>query len=117
MVSVGTPILKTEIKLVKLVRILTDQKFKRVKTNMNKKTTINPAVVMVPFFKNWWVQFAHDHGHELIYWTAATASIGINVINEIQLAHEEINPRSGPWEYCAYRLIPPASGNIAPSST
>lgn len=43
---------------------------------MKQKTTNRPLVVMFPFLKKLWVQFAHAHGQELMYWTAATASMG-----------------------------------------
>lgn len=50
-VRAGTPIFRIDIKLVKLVNSLTDQKFKRVNTKINTKTTIKPDVVIAPFFK------------------------------------------------------------------
>ena len=67
-----------------------------VKIIIKINTTPIPSKVISPFFINCLVQLAHDHGHELMYCTAATASIGTNVTKEIQLAHAAINPNSGP---------------------
>lgn len=66
-VRAGTPIFNIEIKLVKLVSNLTDQKFNSVNTKMNMKTIIRPDVVIVPPFKKEWVQLAQAHGQELMY--------------------------------------------------
>lgn len=63
---------------------------------MKQKTTNRPLVVMFPFLKKLWVQFAHAHGQELMYWTAATASMGMRVIREIQFAQEAIKPTNDP---------------------
>lgn len=60
------------------------------------KTTPIPLKVMSPFLIKFLVQLAQLHGHELMYCTAATASIGTNVTNEIQLAQAAIKPNSGP---------------------
>ena len=83
---------------------------------MKQNTTNKPLVVMVPFLKKWWVQLAQAHGQVLMYWTEATASMGIKVIKEIQLAQEAMKPTSEPWLYWANLLIPPDSGNMVPSS-
>ena|SRR5699024_1936279 len=95
-VIVGTPILKSEIKFVKRVSKVTDQKLISVNTSIKPNTKNKPVVVISPLLKNCLVQFAHAHGHELMYCTAATASIGIKVINDTQLDQDAIKPNKGP---------------------
>jgi len=115
-VNVGIANLKIEIKLVNRVSNLTDQKFSRVNARINKKTMTNPSLVMSPCRKKPRVQLAHAHGQELMYCTAATASMGMMVSSDSQLDHPATNPNSGPCENAAYWLIPPLVGNIVPSS-
>src|SRR5699024_11246481 len=66
--------------------ILTDQKLIIVKISIKIITTPKPAKVILPFLIKFLVQLAQLQGQELIYCTAATASIGTNVTSEIQLA-------------------------------
>ncbi len=47
-------ILKTEIKLVKRVKMVTDQKFRAVNTMIKPKTTNSPLLVMTPLLRKWW---------------------------------------------------------------
>ena len=91
--------LKTPTKEVKRVNTLTDQKLIRVKTSMKTYTTKSPSVVIAPSCIKLAVQLAHFHGQPAMYWTQATASIGIRVIKETQLAQAAKNPSKGPWLY------------------
>ena len=60
--------------------------------------------------------FAQPKSQELMYCTEAVASPGITETMAIQLAQAARYPASEPWEYWPYRTMPPALGNIEPSS-
>lgn len=63
------------------------------------QTANNPVVLIEPLCINAEVGFAQSHGHELMYCTADTASIGMIVTNDTQFAHAAINPNNEPCEY------------------
>ncbi len=65
------------------------------------KTANKPILLIEPPSIKLPINLAQSQGHELIYCTAETASIGIIVTRDTQLAQAAIKPSKEPCVYCA----------------